>query len=204
VADAVCQETAAAMMTAGTMPKPGLPYDAQGALVLLQEYTDRFFPGARLDLPIFRATETGTVDGFAVWWEGGLSIFSVDATGAENGSQWVLQMCAVLAVNVSDVMRALLWVNDRNRRSTIDRYYCAINPDGTRCAVAADTAVSSVLLTDFLTPPNRPIMNLLRSLARNTMYSASAEPEGLLKECAGRRLTTSEPDLMTLFVTAST
>lgn len=188
-------------MLPNPMPKPGLPRDARDVLAFLQEYTDSAFPGARVDLSIFRASG-GVIDGFALHHDGGLSLIYVDATETGSGGQWVLQMSTVLAVDVCDVIGALLWTNDRNRRSTVDRYYCVVNREASMCAVAADTSVASLLLSDFAEPPNVPIVRLLTSLARNTVYTAAVEPLDLLKRCPGRRLTISEQDLMTLFVVA--
>jgi hypothetical protein len=179
------------------MPKPGLPRDARLALELLGRYVERSFLGARIEVPVLRATGR-EIDGFALHQNGGLSLIYIDATEAQDGGQWILQMCAVLAVEVSGVTEALLWTNDRNRRSAIDRYYCVINQDRTACAVAADTAVSSVLLGDFGNSRNVLAATMLKSLVKNTVYTAAFEPPSLLQRCDGRRLTTSEHDLLTL------
>jgi hypothetical protein len=189
-------------MSVHPMPKPTLPGDAQDALMLLQRYVDTFYPGARVDLPLFRVT-SGAIDGFALHHDGGLSLMYVDAMNLGTGGQWVLQMCAVLAVEVTDVTEALLWTNDQNRNSTVDRYYCALSHDGASCAIAADTTVPSILLAGFANQRCVAIMNMLTSLAKNTLYSASVESKNVLRTCGGRPLTTSESDLFTLLAVSA-
>jgi len=190
-------------MPVGDMRNPALPQDAQDVLTVLDQYVELVFPGSAVDVPVFRGIPGLPMDGFAVHHDGGMSIFFVDATNADAGDQWTLQLCATLAVDVPDVTGSLLWANDRNRRSAIDRYYCAIAQDGSMCAVAADTSVTSPVLKDFLRPLNHALVGMLQSLAKNTLLSAAEDPKSLLSVRPGRRLTPSEPDLMTLFVIAS-
>jgi hypothetical protein len=64
------------------MPKPGLPPDARDVLTLLDEYAGTAFPGARIDLSIFRASD-GVIDGFALGVDGGLGLVYVDAPGSD-------------------------------------------------------------------------------------------------------------------------
>lgn len=183
--------------------KASLPVDAQRALTLIRDHIDSRKLATLVAVPMIEAIPGAPIDGFAAIGRGGMSLFFVDASNAGETGEWMLQMSTVVGVDCKDVTQALLWANDRNRRSAIDRYYCAITADYSMCAIAADTTMSSVLLDGFLEPLNRPIVVALKSLAENTLHTASAGAAELPQELGCRQLTTSDQDLMTLFIVAS-
>lgn len=183
--------------------KATLPQDAQQALTVIRDHIADRRLATLVAHPLLEAIPHAPIDGFAAAGNGGVAMFFIDATGAQQTGQWHVQMCAGIALDCRAVNQALLWANARNRQVAVDRYFCALTQDQSMCGVAADASMSSILLDSFLHPANEPVIVALKSLAQNTLYTAAEDGPELAQALGGRRFTTSDQDLMTLFQIAS-
>ena len=174
---------------------------AATAVDVLRSQVENRYPGAVYGIPIFDMAPNFC--GFGVCYSGGLSIVYVDMTGIEGGQPWAVQISTCLAHQVPDISAMVNWVNDRNRCSTIGRYYFGVNGADGLGAIFYEEQVNSVLIGQALqdNQPGMPLWSLILGICFAVI--GAGETDGAASSGGGRSMTPTEDDFIVVFKSTS-
>jgi hypothetical protein len=173
------------------------------ALRLVEAAVDERYPGGRVPHPL--AGHPGAPAGLIVRHGEALTLIGLDIRGEASG-EWSLFATAVLSAGGSDIDASLEWVNARNRRLGVGKYYSAASREAGVCAIAYDTWIQGAAFVACMRPePDEPaarLASVLMALVANVIDTGAAEAPAAAEATGGRTLGTGDTDVQTLLVIA--
>ncbi|MEQ8834449.1 MAG: hypothetical protein RIB67_08385 [Miltoncostaeaceae bacterium] len=132
-----------------------------------------------------------------------LSLISLDVRG-EGPGEWSLGATAVLALAGAEIDAALEWVNERNRRLSVGKYYCAHSREAGVAAIAYDTWVQGAAFgaCSGADEAGGRLATVLLAMVANVLDTGAAEAAQAAAAIGGRPPGDSEADRQALLVIA--
>lgn len=172
-------------------------------LRLIEGAVQERYPGAIVPHPL--AGHADAPAGFLVRHGDGLTLVGLDVPGEASG-EWSLFATSVLAVGGTDVDAALEWVNARNRRLGVGKYYSAHSREAGVAAIAYDTWIQGAAFVACYEarPPEvgTRLAAVLFALVTNVLETGAQEAGDAAAAIGGRPLGHTPTDLQTLLVIA--
>lgn len=161
------------------------------------------YPDGILPHPL--AGHPGAPAGVIVRHGDALTLIGVDLRG-EGSGEWSLFATCVLAVAGERIDDGLEWVNARNRRLGVGKYYSAHSREAGVSAIAYDTWIQgAAFLACIDARPDEPAARLatvLLAMVANVVDTGAAEAKEAAGAIGGRPLGDSQTDAQTLLVIA--
>jgi hypothetical protein len=177
--------------------------EATAALRLVEAAVEERYPGARLPHPL--AENPGAPAGLIVRHGEALALIGLDIRGEASG-EWSLFATSVLSAGGSGIDASLEWVNARNRRLGVGKYYSAASREAGVCAIAYDTWIQGAAFAACMRPePDEAaarLASVLMALVANVVDTGAADARSAAEATGGRTLGDGQTDLQTLLVVA--
>lgn len=181
-------------------------YHAQRAFDLLHGVAEDAYPGCLIEDEQFTASDT--VKAFGIAQGNALTLILCDTTNVPD-DQWSIQLSSGLIVDAPEVSNALVWANQKNRATSIGKYYCAVDWNNQLAAVVYENFIWAGLFNLVFDGPHGPgTFKILGDWVRFNLYNnvnAAANDIADLSQTklGGQYFTPNEQGLWTLLQVAS-
>lgn len=177
--------------------------EALGALRVVEAALDERHPDGRRPHPLAGRPDAPAA---AVFRHGdALALVSLDVRGDGPG-EWSLGATAVLALAGSGIDDALEWVNERNRRLSVGKYYCAHSREAGVAAIAYDTWLQGAAFGACAGAAGDDaggrLATVLMAMVANVLDTGAAEAAQAAAAIGGRPPDDSDTDRQALLVIA--